>query len=392
MGNCCETTQLSSKKRKESCRSISEFLEVIDKDGFKTSHYLSQNTADTSEETHEDLSKYEVHKLIGRGSYAKVFLVSRTNTGEKYAMKVLRKCEMECKRDVKRVFIEKDIIRHLDHPFIVKLYSTFQTKDKAYFIMDLLNGGDLYAHITQFGKFKESKARFYAAEIILALEHLHKNKIIYRDLKPQNIVIDSDGHIKLADFGLAKTNFKQDQENTICGTMKYIAPETIGGGKYTFTIDWWSLGIIIYRMLTGQLPHPTSANSKIPKYIINHKLPFKKELLTKNAYNLVTKLCERDPELRLGALGVDEIKEHPFFKNINWTKLYKKEVKPPYKPRKGVVTCGDLRGGLEDTKIKRSQKKGKNFHKEHFVNFSFASPELRGNYISEFDDFEESKY
>ena len=136
---------------------------------------------------------------------------------------------MESQKDIKRIFIEKNIVQTLDHPFIVKCYSTFQNKEKAYLILDLLNGGDLYTHINNYGKFKETRAKFYAAEIILALEHLHKNHIVYRDLKPQNIVIDNKGHVKLTDFGLSKLNFQQDQENTIWGTMKYIAPETISG-------------------------------------------------------------------------------------------------------------------------------------------------------------------
>lgn len=130
-------------------------------------------------------------------------------------MKVLKKSEMENEKDIARLFNEKEIIQNIDHPFIVKLYYTFQTKEKAYFILDLLNGGDIYTHITKFGRFKESRARFYAAEIILALEELHSNGVVYRDLKPQNIIIDNEGHIKLTDFGLSKKDFQQDQENTI---------------------------------------------------------------------------------------------------------------------------------------------------------------------------------
>lgn len=254
------------------------------------------------------LKAFDIEKLIGRGSYAKVFLVTKKSNGKQYAMKVLKKSQMENEKDVIRLFNEKEIIKEIDHPFIVKLHYTFQNKSKAYFILDLLTGGDLYSHINRFGKFKESHARFYAAEIILALEHLHHHSIVYRDLKPQNIVIDSEGHIKLTDFGLSKKNFDQDQENTICGTMKYIAPETISGQKYNHMIDWWSLGIILYRMLTAKLPHPTNINKKIPYYIVNFKLPVNKALLSKSAYDLITKLLERDPKKRLGAKGSEAIK------------------------------------------------------------------------------------
>lgn len=267
------------------------------------------------------------------------WLQNKSNS-KPYAMKVLKKSEMENEKDIARLFNEKEIIQNIDHPFIVKLYYTFQTKEKAYFILDLLNGGDIYTHITKFGRFKESRARFYAAEIILALEELHNNGVVYRDLKPQNIIIDNEGHIKLTDFGLSKKDFQQDQENTIWGTMKYIAPETISGKKYNHLIDWWSLGIILYRMMTGKLPHSTNVNKKIPYYIINYKLPLDKGAISKNALDLISRLCERDPKKRLGANGVDEIKNHRFFKAINWDKLFSKSVKPPFVPNDRLLVQG----------------------------------------------------
>jgi len=281
-----------------------------------------------------------MQKLIGRGSYAKVFLVTKRTTGEKYAMKVLKKSQMENQKDVVRLFNEKDIIKDIDHPFIVKLHYTFQNKTKVYFILDLLTGGDLYSHILKNGKFREAHARFYAAEMVLALEHLHERNVVYRDLKPQNIVIDDEGHVKLTDFGLSKKDFDQDQENTICGTMKYIAPETISGKKYNHMVDWWSLGIILYRMLTSQLPHPTSVNKKIPYYIVNHKLPIDKDRFTKAGYDILVRLLERDPDKRLGANGAEEIKNHKFFKQINWQKLYERQVKPPFIPAERLTTQG----------------------------------------------------
>lgn len=145
----------------------------------------------------------------------KYFWFQNKDTGELFAMKVLNKSKMKGEKDIKRLFNEREIIKNIDNPFIVKLYYTFQTTSKAYFILDLLNGGDLYTYIIKSGSMKEENARFYAAEIVLALEHLHKNNIVYRDLKPQNIIIDKDGHIKLTDFGLSKKDFDQELENTI---------------------------------------------------------------------------------------------------------------------------------------------------------------------------------
>lgn len=293
-----------------------------------------------------------------------------------------------------RLYNEKEIIKEISHPFIVKLHYTFQNKDKAYFILDLLSGGDLYTHINKYGKMKEAQARFYAAEIVLALEHLHKNKIVYRDLKPQNIVLDSEGHIKLTDFGLSKLNFDQNQENTICGTMKYIAPETISGQKYNHMIDWWSLGIILYRMLTAALPHPTKINKKIPYYIVNYKLPIDKNLFSKPAYDLIIKLLERDPKKRIGAKGAEEIMQHKFFKTINWKKLYDRQVKPPYVPNDKILISGkytfiayfnlickqfwsflnveEVSGGIEDTPAdNRHLSTSTNMENEYFEDFTY---------------------
>lgn len=162
-----------------------------------------------------NIKAFKIENLLGRGSYAKVFRVTKNDTGKVYAMKVLKKAQMEDNKDVMRVYNEKDIIKDIDHPFIIKLHYTFQNKKKAYFILDYLNGGDLYTQIMTKGSFKEANARFYTAEIVLALGHLHEKGIVYRDLKPQNIIIDSDGHIKLTDFGLSKANFDRNVKNSI---------------------------------------------------------------------------------------------------------------------------------------------------------------------------------
>lgn len=174
-----------------------------------------------------NLESFNTLKLVGKGSYGKVFMVEQKDTKLIYAMKVLKKSAILDERGKERVKTERDIIMKIRHPYIVKLHYSFQTESKLFFILDFLNGGDLYTHLMHYGKFKENRARFYAAEMILAIDHLHKNGIVYRDLKPQNIIIDSEGHVKLTDFGLSKADFEQDQTNTICGTIKYIAPETL---------------------------------------------------------------------------------------------------------------------------------------------------------------------
>lgn len=162
-----------------------------------------------------NLEQFNTLKVIGKGSYGKVFMVEHKKTGKIYAMKVLKKAAITDERGKERVKTERDIIMSIRHPYIVQLHYSFQTDKKLFFILDFLNGGDLYTHIMTFGKFKENRARFYTAEMVLALNHLHENGIVYRDLKPQNIIIDNEGHVKLTDFGLSKANFEQDQTNTI---------------------------------------------------------------------------------------------------------------------------------------------------------------------------------
>mmetsp|Transcript_13376 Transcript_13376/g.13295 ORF Transcript_13376/g.13295 Transcript_13376/m.13295 type:complete len:164 (+) Transcript_13376:32-523(+) len=148
---------------------------------------------------------------------------------------------------------------------------------------------------------RKNRVKFYAAELVLALDFLHRHDIVYRDLKPQNIIIGKDGHVKLTDFGLSKDNFSEDQEHTICGTIKYIAPEAIAGHPYNHMVDWWSLGIIIYRMLTGKLPYPTTKNHEVKIFIVKCKIKISKRKFSRSAYDLLTKLLVKNPEHRLGA-------------------------------------------------------------------------------------------
>jgi len=248
-----------------------------------------------------DVTHFDFIKQIGQGSYARVFLVQKKDTEEYFAMKVLNKKKIFDERAKNRVIVEKDIIRSVDHPFIVKLHCSFQSDEKLYFLLDFLNGGDLYQHMMRSNKFKENRARFYAAEIVLALDFLHKHNIVYRDLKPQNILLGIDGHVKLTDFGLSKNDFDANQENTICGTVKYIAPEAISGKKYDHMVDWWSLGIIIYRMLTGKLPYPTNKNNEVRVFIVKCKIKISRFKFSKPAYKLLTGLLQKDPNKRLGA-------------------------------------------------------------------------------------------
>lgn len=360
-----------------------------DMNGVSQSTFHSENQERTDTDLKSDHSQHKVNidsfervRMVGQGSYAKVFLAKKLDTEEHYAMKVLKKAKICDSRAKARVLTERNIMKTIDHPFIVKLHYSFQTEDKLYFLLDFLNGGDLFHHIAISGKFKEKRARFYAAELVLALNFLHENNIVYRDLKPQNIIIGKDGHVKLTDFGLSKENFEEDQENTIWGTIKYIAPEAISGFQYNHMVDWWSLGIIIYRMLTGKLPYPTTKNHEVKIFIVKWRIKISRNKFSKAAYDLLTKLLVRNPDKRLGAWGVEEILTHPFFKGINWEKLFNKEITPPYMPKlksevdtklipKHMIAKGIEASSLDDHDVRQGSMLG-----QPFENFSYTKDAL----------------
>ncbi|CAI2368652.1 unnamed protein product [Moneuplotes crassus] len=345
MGNCCTSNDKNQggyganppvNKKVQMKRMVTTTQDTDRSSSALSSDYSPDKSIDKRSSTYKaaSLESFNTLKVIGRGSYGKVFMVEEKTTGKVFAMKVLKKGAITDERGKERVLTERDIIMQIRHPYIVTLHYSFQTKKKLFFILDFLNGGDLYTHIMNYGKFNENRARFYTAELVLAINHLHKKGIVYRDLKPQNIMLDSEGHIKLTDFGLSKADFSQDQSHTICGTIKYIAPETISGMSYNHTVDWWSMGIILYRMLTGKLPYPTNKNSEVRVYIVHNKIQVsKKRIPDETARSFILGLLERDPTMRLGANGVEDIKNHEYFETIDWDALERREVKPPYNPR-----------------------------------------------------------
>lgn len=194
-------------------------------------------------------------KVIGTGSYGKVVLSKKRDTQQVYAIKTLKKKHLIKKNQVEHTIAERSILENIQHPFIIELAYAFQNKTKLYFVLEFCPGGELFFHLSRIGQFDEKITKFYCTQIILAIYHLHKNKIIYRDLKPENVLIDKDGYAKLTDFGLSKENIKGNNDTlTLCGTPEYLAPEIIDRKGHGFAVDWWSVGCIIYEMLTGQPP------------------------------------------------------------------------------------------------------------------------------------------
>ncbi|XP_067867546.1 ribosomal protein S6 kinase alpha-1 isoform X3 [Heterodontus francisci] len=283
-----------------------------------------------------DPSHFELLKVLGQGSFGKVFLVRKIkapDSGQLYAMKVLKKATLKV-RDRVRTKLERDILVDVNHPFIVKLHYAFQTEGKLYLILDFLRGGDLFTRLSKEVMFTEDDVKIYLAELALALDHLHSLGIIYRDLKPENILLDEEGHIKLTDFGLSKEAVDHEKKAySFCGTVEYMAPEVVNRRGHTHSADWWSYGVLMFEMLTGSLPFQGKDRKETMTLILKAKLGMP-QFLSPEAQSLLRALFKRNPTNRLGAGmdGVEEIKRQSFFANIDWNKLYRRELKPPFRP------------------------------------------------------------
>uniref|UniRef100_A0AAV1TAV1 non-specific serine/threonine protein kinase n=1 Tax=Peronospora matthiolae TaxID=2874970 RepID=A0AAV1TAV1_9STRA len=281
------------------------------------------------------LEDFVMIKVIGKGSFGKVLLVRKRDTGLIYAMKVLRKENIIKRNQVEHTRTERHVLGYVRHPFIVGLNYAFQTSEKLYFVLDYCAGGELFFHLGKVQRFPEHRARFYAAEITLAIEYVHNLDVIYRDLKPENVLLDENGHIRLTDFGLSKEGIQDDFSgaNSFCGTPEYLAPEILNRSGHGRAVDWWSLGALLYEMLTGLPPFYCRDRDRLFEKIRKGDLSFPK-YLSPNAKDLLKKLLERDPTGRLGTGPTDagEIKNHPFFAEIKWNALAGGQVPPPWHP------------------------------------------------------------
>lgn len=275
---------------------------------------------------------FELLTVIGKGSFGKVMQVRKKDDGKIYAMKVLRKDTIVARKQVAHTKAEKNILMKIQHPFIVNLNYAFQTKDKLYMILDYINGGELFFHLKKEGRFAEARVKLYAAEIVCALAHLHSLDIVYRDLKPENILLDSEGHICITDFGLSKKLEQEGGTHTFCGTPEYLAPEVLKGHGHGIAVDWWSLGTLLYEMLTGLPPFYAQNVNVMYQKILSGELRFP-NYISEEAKSLLEGLLTRDPALRLGTKGGDEVKGHPWFADVQWDKLIRKEIEPPFKPK-----------------------------------------------------------
>lgn len=283
------------------------------------------------------LDDFNFVAVLGKGNFGKVMLGEEKSTKYLYAIKVLKKefiiqnDELESTRSEKRVF---QAINRGRHPFLVNLHSCFQTETRVYFVMEYISGGDLMLHI-QREQFSEKRAKFYACEVLSALEFLHTNDIIYRDLKLDNILLTMEGHIKIADYGLCKEKMNfEARTNTFCGTPEFMAPEILLEQPYGKAVDWWALGVLIYEMILGQSPFKGQDEDEIFESIIQDDVLYPSNL-NREAVSVMQMLLVKDPRRRLGSSRRDaqDIKSHPYFRGINWEDVVNKKITPPCKPR-----------------------------------------------------------
>ena len=274
-------------------------------------------------------------KLLGTGSFGRVLLVKYSKNNNLYAMKILSKTQIKLKKQEEHTKTERDLMVKVNCPFVVNIKFAFQDESKLYIVSDFMQGGDMFYHLhTDRKKFPEDWAKFYLIELVLGLEFLHKNNVIYRDLKPENILMDLEGHLKISDFGLSKIlDNPDDKAFTLCGTPQYISPEILSKKGYDKTVDWWSLGCFFYEMLTGCLPFPIPKGNQINPKIYQIPLRFPTDI-NQDAIALITQLLTVNPKKRLGYGDSDaqKIKEHPYFKDVNWDKYWNKEIEPPFVP------------------------------------------------------------
>ena len=269
--------------------------------------------------------------ILGKGSFGEVYLVRKIQTGEELAMKVLSKEKIFGRKLQRYALTERRIMSYIRHPFIIRLHCAFQTPEKLVLVMSYCQGRELSQALSREKKFTEERARIYLCELVLALEELHRHHVVYRDLKPENVLLDAEGHVVLTDFGLAKEGVGDtSMTNSFCGSPAYLAPEMLRKQGHSQNVDWYILGVLLYEMITGAPPYFSSNRDLMFQNIQKATLRFPKGT-SPAAKDLMTKLLERDPVSRLGSgvSGSEEVKSHSFFEGIDWEAVYRRELQPP---------------------------------------------------------------
>lgn len=281
---------------------------------------------------------FEFLRVLGRGSFGKVLLARRYADQHLYAVKVLEKRAVVRRNETQHIMAERNVLRNNQlHPFLVSLHASFQTREKLYFVLDFVNGGELFFHLQRERHFSEARARFYSAEMASALGYLHSAGVVYRDLKPENILLDNEGHLVLTDFGLCKEGLVDSDQTTatFCGTPEYLAPEVIRKEAYGRSVDWWCLGAVLYEMLYGLPPFYSRDTAVMYDAILNKPLHFRDHIPVSQAgKDILSALLQKDGRTRLGSGPADfeDVRNHDFFSCLNWDDLMQRKMTPPFRP------------------------------------------------------------
>ncbi|KAF9080590.1 hypothetical protein BGX23_001926, partial [Mortierella sp. AD031] len=284
-----------------------------------------------------ELSHFHLLRSVGKGAFGKVRVVQHKKTKEIYALKYINKAKCIRMRAVENIIQERRLLEEVEFSLICNLRYAFQDDENLFMVLDLMLGGDLRFHLERAGPMKEEVVRFYVAEMALALDALHSRRIIHRDLKPDNVLLDEHGHAHLTDFNIAVYYNPTKPLLSIAGSMAYMAPEVLLRKGYFESVDWWSLGVVMFELLFGRRPFRGKSNDLLTNSILRDPLPYPEnveDIISAPCLDVLSKLCERDISKRLGCTpeGLDAFKQHPWFQDIEWDKLATKEATPPFEP------------------------------------------------------------